>query len=330
MTDTAEQNGPATGGAAIRAEYRDAERRLDIANHATAQLAEQIARALGLRQVGARSWHGRCPSCGYRSGFGVTERPSQPPLVYCNAGGCRQGELVAVLRNRGLWPGGDKEAAARPDRAKLTKEHEAKARAPQRKIALAADMWGEAFEARGTLVESYLRSRDIRISVPPVICMQGMRGSYGRHPTGARRPQMIARVEHVEHGPVAVHCTYLTVDGSAKATVDPVRMCHGPVRGAAVRLAPAGPVLAVAEGIETALSYMQLTGTPTWAALSAAGIRTLVLPETVREVVIATDPDPVGIVAAHIAARRWLREGRHVSIARPPLGCDFNDLARAS
>jgi putative DNA primase/helicase len=75
---------------------------------------------------------------------------------------------------------------------------------------------------------------------------------------------------------------------------------------------------------------MQLTGTPTWAALSAAGIRTLLLPETVREVVIAADPDPVGIVAAHFAARRWLHEGRRVSIARPPLGYDFNDLVRAS
>jgi putative DNA primase/helicase len=75
---------------------------------------------------------------------------------------------------------------------------------------------------------------------------------------------------------------------------------------------------------------MQATGTPTWAALSARGIRALVLPETVREVVIAADPDPVGIMAAHPAARRWIHEGRHVRIARPPLGYDFNDLVRAS
>jgi putative DNA primase/helicase len=75
---------------------------------------------------------------------------------------------------------------------------------------------------------------------------------------------------------------------------------------------------------------MFVTGTPTWAALSAGGIRKLVLPECVREVVIAADPDPVGIIAAHSAARRWLHEVRRVSICRPPLDCDFNDLARAS
>jgi phage/plasmid primase-like uncharacterized protein len=290
---------------------------------------EQIARALGLRATRAGRWHGPCPCCGYRSGFAVAERRNGLPLVYCYAGGCEEGELIAALRRRNLWPEGD-DQTARHDPAELAKKHQAEARERQRKIALAADMWGEAYEASGTLIESYFRGRSIRLPVPPVIRMQGMRGSYGRHPTGARRPQMIARVEHVEHGSVAVHCTYLTVDGSAKASLDPVRICHGPVRGAAVRLAPAGPTLAVAEGVETALSYMQLTGTPTWAALSAAGIRSLILPETVREVVIATDPDPVGIMAAHAAARRWISEGRRVSIARPPLGCDFNDLARAS
>ena len=129
---------------------------------------------------------------------------------------------------------------------------------------------------------------------------------------------------------VAVHRTFLRPDGSGKAKLDPDKMTLGPCKGGAVPLAPAGRVLAVAEGIETALSYMEVTGTPTWAALSAGGIRNIVLPDCVCEVVVAADPDPVGIMAAHAAARRWLREGRRVSIARPPLGCDFNDLARPS
>jgi putative DNA primase/helicase len=290
-------------------------------------VAETIARTLGLRRVG-REFTGKCPCCGYRSGFALTERRNGPPLVYCNAGGCGQTELIAVLRSGGLWPDSDHKAA-RPGPADLAERHEATARERQRKIVLAADMWGEAYEARGTLVEAYLRSRNIVLSVPPVIRMLGMHGPYGRHLTGARRPQMIARVEHVEHGPVAVHRCFLAIDGSSKSTLDPVRMSNGPVAGAAVRLARAGTVLAIAEGIETALSYMQATGTPTWAALSARGIRALVLPENVLEVVIAADPDPVGIMAAHAAARQWIGEGRRVSIVRPPLGCDFNDLARA-
>jgi len=291
---------------------------------------EQIASALGLYQAGAARWHGKCPCCGYRSGFAVGESRNGLPLVYCNAGGCGQAELVAALRRRGLWPDHDhKEAHSGDDPDELARRREAKTRERSRKIELAADMWQEAYCASG-LIETYFRLRDILLPVPPVIRMLGMHGAYGRHPTGARRPQMIARVEHAEHGPVAVHRTFLAIDGSGKASLDPVRMSHGPVGGAAVRLAPASSVLAIAEGIETALSYMQATSTPTWAALSARGMRALVLPENVLEVVIAADADPVGIMAAQAAARRWISEGRLVSIVRPPLGRDFNDLARAS
>jgi len=291
---------------------------------------EQIARAIGLYQAGAARWHGTCPCCGYRTGFTVAERRSGLPLFYCNAGGCGQAELIAALRRRGLWPDHDhKEAHSGDDPDELARRREAKTRERSRKIELAADMWQEAYCASG-LIETYFRLRDILLPVPPVIRMLGMHGAYGRHPTGARRPQMIARVEHAEHGPVAVHRTFLAIDGSGKASLDPVRMSHGPVGGAAVRLAPASSVLAIAEGIETALSYMQATSMPTWAALSARGMRALVLPENVLEVVIAADADPVGIMAAQAAARRWISEGRLVSIVRPPLGRDFNDLARAS
>ena len=68
---------------------------------------------------------------------------------------------------------------------------------------------------------------------------------------------------------------------------------------------------------------MEHTGTPTWAALSAGGIRALILPDEVQHVVIAADPDPVGIMAARAAARRWLAEGRQrqhrPAAARPRL-----------
>jgi hypothetical protein len=174
-----------------------------------------------------------------------------------------------------------------------------------------------------TIVQHYLRSRAYFGSVPTVLRFL----PDAKHPQG-RAPAMVAIVEHVEHGPVAVHRTFLRCDGSGKTDLDPDRMTLGPSKGGAVRLAPAGPVLAVAEGIETALSYMQATGTPTWAALSVAGIRNLILPPEVTEIIIAADPDPPGLIAAHTAARRWLAEGRCVSLARPPLGLDFNDLAR--
>jgi putative DNA primase/helicase len=193
-------------------------------------MGEKIAHALGLRRMGSARWHGACPCCGYRSGFAITERHNGPPLVYCNAGGCGQAELVAALRCRGLWPSYDhKEAHSGNDLGELPLQREAKARERQRKIMLAADMWGDAYDATGTLIETYLRSRDILLPVPPAIRMLGMHGAYGRHPTGSRRPQMIALVEDVEHGPVAVHRSFLAIDGSGKASLDPVRMSQAPL-----------------------------------------------------------------------------------------------------
>ena len=71
---------------------------------------------------------------------------------------------------------------------------------------------------------------------------------------------------------------------------------------------------------------MQATGHTAWAALSTSGLRALDLPEAVREVIVLADGDDPGEAAARAAALRWKREGRSVRIARPPRGCDFNDL----
>jgi putative DNA primase/helicase len=131
---------------------------------------------------------------------------------------------------------------------------------------------------------------------------------------------------------LGVHRTFLLEDGSRKTSLRPQKMSLGEVRGASVPLAHAslGPRVAVSEGIETGLSVLQATGIPTLAALSAAGMQTLVLPAGVQEVFIAADLDSVGMNAAEAAARRWHAEGRIVRIAKPPAGLDFNDLARSA
>jgi putative DNA primase/helicase len=130
---------------------------------------------------------------------------------------------------------------------------------------------------------------------------------------------MVAMVEHNERGVVGVHRTWLAYDaGRIWRRRD--RASLGPIGGGAVQLAPAGELLMIAEGIETALSAMQATGAPTWAALSTSGMVSLVLPPIVRTVVILADHDAngAGERAARTAAARWLAEGRRVRIALPP------------
>ena len=129
---------------------------------------------------------------------------------------------------------------------------------------------------------------------------------------------------------VAIHRTYLRSDGSGKADVDPDKMSLGPIRGGAVRLGPPAPKMAVTEGIEDGMTIFQETGISVWAATGASAMRSIVLPALpmAAEVVVCTDPDPVGQRAAAAAAKRWISEGRSVRVAVPPNGMDFNDVLR--
>lgn len=195
-------------------------------------------------------------------------------------------------------------------------------------VGRARDMLAASLPAEGTPVERYMRARLPGIeAIPPVIRYLPMGDAYARHPSGGRRPVMVAAVEH-EHGVVGAHRTWLAPDGAGKASLDPVRISTGPIRGGAVRLAPAAETLMVSEGVETAAA-MTATGMPAWTALSTSGMTALVLPPIVRTVIILADHDVSGAGerAARTAAARWLAEGRRVRLAMPPeRGTDMADV----
>lgn len=282
--------------------------------------AADLARALGLRRAGSE-YTGQCPCCGYKTGFSVTDRKSELK-IYCAAGGCEQRDLWAALRKMGLAPDRESPDPYRPQkRAQKTIKP---AEDSDDKSEAVAAIWRRSRPIAGTIGEIYLRARGYTGPIPPTL-----RIAHGKHPSGdGFHPMLVAAVfiEGRTDQCVAVHRTFLRADGRGKAAVEPDKMTLGPCKGGAVPLAPAGQALAVSEGIESGLSYMQLTGTPTWAALSTSGIRNLQLPLEVREVIVAADPDIPGIRAARAAAERWITEGRRVRIARPPIGFDFNDI----
>jgi len=184
-------------------------------------------------------------------------------------------------------------------------------------------IWNATAPADGTIVETYFAQRGLYKPAPPTIRFHpGL-----KHRTGQKWPSMVALVtDGVDDKPLAIHRTFLARDGRGKAPVHPQKMMLGPCRGGAVRLAPAGDLLMVGEGIETCLAAMQTTGHPAWAALSASFLRTLNLPDDVRDVIVIADGDETGEAAARHAALRWKRQGRRVRIARPTQGMDFNDM----
>ena len=88
-----------------------------------------------------------------------------------------------------------------------------------------------------------------------------------------------------------IHRTFLSPDGNGKAPVTPAKMMLGPCRGGVVRLGSPRGVLLIGEGIETCLSVMQATGHAAWAALSTSGLRALILPIAIHDVIILADGD---------------------------------------
>ena len=91
-------------------------------------------------------------------------------------------------------------------------------------------------------------------------------------------------------------------------------------------LESAGDALLVGEGIETTAAAVQVLdwSGDAWASLSTSGLRAVVLPASVRRVVVAADRDPSGLRAAAALADRLESEGRTVTIEVPPCG-DFAD-----
>ncbi len=172
----------------------------------------------------------------------------------------------------------------------------------QRRIAHARELWRRAAPAAGTLVDTYLRSRGITTPIPPTV-------RYlldAKHaPTGLILPAMIVAVQGPNRTITAIHRTFLLPDGQRTARVNKPKMALGPIGNGAVRLAKAGPVLGLAEGIETALSAMQLFNVPCWAALGST-LDKIVLPEVVRQVVVYGDRGEAGLVAANKAVETFI------------------------
>ncbi len=203
-------------------------------------------------------------------------------------------------------------------------------------------LWGEAFELDSRNVGGqYLASRGLSLErYPANVRVYGLLEYWEGGAVLGMYPALLSRVENWAGELMALHKTYLSPDGRGKAPVNPAKkfssvVVQGGLMGAAVRLSSTGERLTVAEGVETALAVHQVTGWPTWAALSCGGMAAFQWPSSVRELLIAADNDPVnpktgrrpGQAAAHTLSRRALEAGLTVKLALPPEpGTDWLDV----
>ena len=261
-------------------------------------------------------WHGgygtaRCPVHDDKRPSLSIRDGDRGILVKCHTG-CDGQAVIDELKRRNFWPVEPAPAASKRKRsAEDTRRY-------------VLETWRSCRPAAGTHVETYLGCRGITMEMPSSIRFHpGLK--HGD--TGLLMACMVAAVQGSDSQITALHRTFLRADGEGKAQVSSPRKMLGSVRGGAVRLAAPGPELAIGEGIETSLSFQQITGTPTWAALSASGLMTVELPSLpfAATVFILVDLDPAGEEAAQVAARQFDHEGRRVNLVRPNTGKDLND-----
>jgi hypothetical protein len=286
--------------------------------------AFNIAAALGGKPNGL-GWICCCPAhADHRPSLNITARDGRL-LLYCHAG-CSQTAVLNALRRRGLW-GSEAGAAQRPHPESAEIRKPEPPRDPLR-------FWDRALLAYpGSLVRRYLKNRGIVLSD---IEAEALRFAplLWHWPSQTRWPSMVALVKLADGTAITSHVTFLSPDGRDKAPIEKPRLFPAgvsPLRGGLWFGAP-DPTreFVVAEGAETVLSAMRIFNAQAGcAALSALGIRRLVLPPEARLVRIFSDHDPEGqgLAAAQDARRRWLGEGRKVAVSiATEIGFDANDV----
>jgi len=199
--------------------------------------------------------------------------------------------------------------------------------APSATLDLARRLWRGAVPAAGTLVETYLAHRGLRLG--PRMPLRFHLHVWRNRANGPPGPAMLALMTHPERNePVGVHVTYLRADGHGKADGPAAKVMFG--RRGVIRLSPDEEVtlgLGIAEGIETSVAVMQrLDWRPMWAATCAGAVASFPVLPGLDAITIFSDFDPAGMRAAEACARRWSEAGREATIWSPERG-DWRDAA---
>jgi hypothetical protein len=228
-----------------------------------------------------------CPDCGpacrssanrVRPVCGVWKRDDGSTATFCNRCGA-------------------KSSKRKPRLAEYPAPRSAKPARQSDRAELARSLWNRAVAIEGTPATTYLReARGLSKPLPTTLRYLPARGA---HPhamiaafgyVGESAPGMLEAPDCIP----AVHLTRLTPDGRKRLD----KRMIGPVSGHPLVLAPPndGLGLAIAEGIEDALSIHEATGLGAWAGGSAGHMAKLcpVVPDWIDCVTLIQDDDVAG------------------------------------
>jgi len=290
---------------------------------------------LGIPEAALSNKHGPCPACGGKDRFRFDNKRGHGDFI-CNQCGAGDGfkllQLVhgwsfAEARKRVIEVAGLAEATSRPLAAP-----------PPRALAT------EVISRPSLSVRRLLRERCAIENCDEAMAYLASRGLWPMprgcalkgHPTVeywhegrrvGRYPALVAEMVDIAGELVTCHVTYLQ-NGRKLAGYEPRKLLSAMTgrEGCAVRLMPAGPVLGIAEGIETALSASVLDCLPVWAALNTSLLTRFEPPASVTTLRVYGDRDEAGLRAALKLLERL--QGRlRIEICIPPLPAkDWNDI----
>jgi len=287
----------------------DTSRRLHDADISVAQAVSiaDIASARGFAFDRAGNHAGPCPRCGGTDRFSISIRKGaflcrqcHPKggggaislVMFLDAVGFRAAVEVLIGRRQAPLLHQTKPVPA----ARNSDEYD------RRQHEKAAWLWSQRLPISGSIAEVYLREgRKISCPLPPTLAFLPPFKSE-HHPALISAFGLCDEVEPgiitAPHDITAVHLTLLRPDGSGKAEVKSDKLMIGSPGKPPIVLAPPNDLLglAIAEGVEDALTAHEAAGLGAWAAGSAGRMPALaeVIPDYIEALTIFTHGDKAG------------------------------------
>lgn len=284
---------------------------------------ESILTSLGVAAEFLTKKHGPCPICATGKDRFRFDNKDGRGTWFCSH--CGAGDGLSLVQKINGWQ--FSQAAKEVERVLGVSRQDAQRREftdEQKQQALRRVYTESRVVVNGDDVWTYLNRRTGIAEVPSAIRFHpGL-----RYDATQSFPAMLATVTMPDGKASTIHRTWLDGKGGKAPVDEPKKVMAGTIKTGAIRLSPVSECLGIAEGIETALRAFVRFEVPTWAAISAGGMRDWIAPEGVKHVIVFGDNDAnfTGQSAAFDLARRLSMGGITTEVFIPPqVGTDWAD-----